>query len=70
MEDDGMNAKARLSRLEAAMPEGCAHCRYWAPIVLRDDAGATSRPAACPGCGRRVPFGEVVYIVGIPLEAV
>jgi hypothetical protein len=51
-------------------PVGCATCRCWtwAIVVTVDDAGTEtgrSRPDACPACGRVVPVGRVLQLVGV-----
>ena len=66
-----VNAIKRLAALEQTIAgRGCACCRTWSPVVLEDDAGAGSRPEACPACGRVVRIAERVRVVGIPLEVV
>ena len=61
---------ARLARLEARAPIGCATCALWDGLVLGDDAGTRSRPERCPACGRVVPVRHLLVLVGVPLAAV
>lgn len=61
---------ARLTRLEARVPAGCATCPRWDGLVLADDAGNRSRPERCPDCGRVVPVRSLLILVGVPLAAI
>ena len=61
---------ARVARLEARAPVGCAVCRGWDGTALGDDAGRRSRPDRCPACGRGVPVRLLLVVVGVDPEAV
>jgi hypothetical protein len=62
--------EARLAVLERRQPVGCETCRFWhRTIVVTLDADGNetgaSRPEVCPDCGRWVPIGHVLQIVGV-----
>lgn len=65
----------RVTAMERPAPVGCATCRFWnwmIVVTIEDDGTETgrSRPDACPDCGRVVPVGKVLQLVGVTLDAV
>ncbi len=67
--------RKRVAAMEHPVPVGCATCRWWnRTIVVTIDEDGTetgrSRPDACPDCGRVVPVGHVLELVGVAWDAV
>ncbi len=64
------SARSRLADLERRyQPPACATCWWWTETpVLIDDDGNTSRPAACPDCGREHLAPYAIHFVGIPVD--
>jgi len=65
----------RVTAMERPLPVGCATCRFWNRMIvvtIDEDGGETgrSRPDACPDCGRVVPVGKVLQLVGVAWDAV
>jgi len=65
----------RVAAMERPVPVGRDTCRCWnRMIVVTIDEDGTetgrSRPDACPDCGRVVPGGKVLQLVGVNWDAV
>jgi hypothetical protein len=63
----------RLDRVQLIFaPVGCPTCRSWSRSVLayEDQFGnvVRDRPAACPTCGRVLPYERVVVLVDVDDE--
>lgn len=67
--------RKRVTAMERPLPVGCATCRAWnwtIVVTINDDGIETgrSRPDACPDCGRVVPVGKVLQLVGVAWDDV
>ena len=67
--------RKRVAAMERPLPVGCDTCRCWnrtIVVTVEDDGTETgrSRPDACPECGRVVPVGKVLQLVGVSWDAV
>lgn len=64
----------RVAAMERPVPVGCDTCRYWnRTIVVTVEVDGTetgrSRPDQCPECGRVVPVGHILQLVGVDWRA-